>query len=105
MAPQLAHRSGEIGRLESAGEVSEDAIPKDRWTSPYYTHSQPPVRVLAPSSLPRDRLAGSGISKKHHESKVHVTLVVAMEESRTGIACGEIHFCGRVCRNHQHVLI
>src|SRR5208282_4032974 len=51
-------------------------------------------------SMPGD----SRISKKHHESEVHVSLVVAMEQSRAGIVRCEIHVGSRVCRNHQHIL-
>jgi len=49
------------------------------------------------------RSVESDISKKRHESEVHVSLVVAMKESRTWIHCCEIHLRGRVCRNQQHV--
>ena len=47
----------------------------------------------------------SRISKKRHESEVHVSLVVAMEQSRAGIVRCEVHVGSRVCRNHQHILL
>jgi len=48
--------------------------------------------------------AGLGVLKKQHKSEVHVSLVVAMKESRTWIIRCEIYLGGCVRRNHQHVL-
>src|ERR1700678_338486 len=63
-------------------------------------------RTRAIASASRDfQGTRSRISKKHHESEVHMTLVVAVEESRAGIVRCEIHLCGCVCRNDHHVLI
>jgi hypothetical protein len=33
---------GEIGRLETAGEIPEHAVPQDGRATLYHTHSQPP---------------------------------------------------------------
>ncbi len=47
----------------------------------------------------------SGVAEEHHESEVHVTLVVAMEESRAGIVRDEVDVGGGVCGDHEHVFI
>jgi hypothetical protein len=47
----------------------------------------------------------SRISKEHHETEIHVRLVMAMEKSRTGIVRREVHFRDRVSGNNQHIFI
>jgi hypothetical protein len=47
----------------------------------------------------------SGISKEHHETEIHVRLVMAMEKSCAGVVRGEVHFRDCVSGNNQHIFI
>lgn len=45
------------------------------------------------------------VLEEHHESEVHVSLIVAMKEGRSGILRCEIDLTSGVCRNHHDIFV